>query len=218
MQIPIEQFRERMQALFFNEQVLDFVATEVTDNVKEWYTDLPENWFDNPDPFPDGTPRHAGARSWMYPLSESWEYELQQNGFSVNFKHSKAKDGSSTSNWGLRLQQYGGWIRPVKKKALTIPVTADARGKTVREFQTTYGRKLFKVGKNDGQKLGTLVWEDPAGELHAAYVLRKSSYVKPLKQRRGHDAIPSGQQLQDWAAKAYQTFLNNIEHFSSFHA
>ena len=205
--------------MFFNEQVLEFVASEVKDSVQDWYKDLPEDWFDNKKPFPDGTPRHAGARRFMYPLGESWEYALEKNGFSLNFKHSASKNGS-TSNWGLRLQQYGsaglpgGVIRPAKKKALTIPVTADARNKTVREFQATYSRKLFKVGKDDGQKLGTLVWKDPAGELHAAYVLRKSSKVPSLKQRRGHDAIPSKTQLQEWAATSYSTYLNNIHLFN----
>lgn len=208
MQVDIPDFRAKVSALFFNEQVLEAVASDVTSSVREWYAELPEDWFDNPAPFPDGTPRHAGARSFMYPLSESWEYQIAENGlgFSVNFMKFRTQDGTR-SNWGLRLQQFGGWIRPVKKKVLTIPVTADARGKTAREFQAEYGRKLFAVGKEDGQKLGTLVWEDPAGDLNAAYVLRKSAYVKPLKERRGHDAIPSEKQLQEWAAKSYSNYL-----------
>ena len=212
MQIPIDKFRERIQALFFGKAGLEFVAAETRNSVQAWYQSLPEDWFDNKDPFPDGTPRHAGVRTFMMPLGTSWEWEIENNSFSLNFKHARTKNGDTTSNWGLRLQQYGGWIRPVKKKALTIPVTADARGKTVRQFQADYGRKLFAVGKEDGQKLGTLVWEDPAGELHAAYVLRKSSYVKPLKERRGHDALPSKVQLQTWAAKAYSDFLYAIEY------
>ena len=213
MQVEISNFQRTLQALFFDERAMRAVAEDVTDSIKEWYAQLPEDWFDNPDPFPDGTPRHAGTCNFMNPLSENWEYELDENGlgFSVNFKTFRTKNGTR-SNWGLRLQQLGGWIRPVKKKALTIPVTADARGKTVREFQAQYGRKLFKVGKEDGHKLGTLVWEDPAGDLKAAYVLRKSSYVKPLKERRGHDALPSNEQLQQWAAKSYSIFLKTLQY------
>ena len=217
MQVNIPDFKSTLQALFFDERAMRAVAEDVTDSVKEWYAKLPEDWFDNPDPFPDRTPRHAGTRSFMYPLSESWEYEIKDNTLSLNFKHARTKNGS-TSNWGLRLQQYGskdlpgGEIRPVNKKALTIPVTADARGKTVRDFQAQYGRKLFKVGKDDGHKLGTLVWEDPAGDLKAAYVLRKSSHVKPLKERRGHDALPSNEQLQEWAAKSYSIFLKTLQY------
>lgn len=211
MQVNIPDFKSTLQALFFGEKGKEFIAQNTVKSIQSWYQDLPEDWFDNPDPFPDGTPRHAGARSFMYPLGTSWEYEVDNNTLSFNFKHTRNKNGS-TSNWGLRLQQLGGWIRPVKKKALTIPVTADARGKTVREFQAQYGRKLFKVGKDDGHKLGTLVWEDPAGDLKAAYVLRKSSYVKPLKERRGHDALPSNEQLQEWAAQHYADFLYSIEY------
>lgn len=211
MQVAINQFAQRLQALFFNDEVMDFIAHETRNDVQEWYRSLPEDWFDNPEPFPDGTPRHAGVRTFMYPLGTSWEYSTEGNKLSLLFKHARKQDGSTTSNWGLRLQQFGGTIRPVKRRALTIPVTADARGKTVRAFQAQYGRKLFTVGKAEGQKLGTLVWEDPTGELHAAYVLRASSYVPPLKQRRGHDALPSVQQLQEWSAKHYANFLKYID-------
>lgn len=211
MQVAIPDFTSKMRELFFGEKGKEFIAQNMVKSIQSWYESLPEDWFDNPDPFPDGTPRHAGVRTFMKPLGTSWGYELNEHGFSLNFAHARNKNGS-TSNWGLRLQQYGGWIRPVKKKALTIPVTADARGKTVDIFQTYYNRKLFKVGNDDGQKLGTLVWEDPAGDLHAAYVLRKSSYVKPLKERRGHDALPSNEQLQQWAAQHYEDFLYAVEY------
>ena len=210
MQVPLNEFTERLSTFFFGEESRRFLAHETRNSVQKWYRSLPEDWFDNKKPFPDGTPRHAGARTFMHPLGSSWEYELEDSGFSLLFKHMRDK-GGSVSNWGLRLQQLGGWIRPVKKRALTIPVTADARGKTVRMFQTQYGRKLFKVGRAEGEKIGTLAWEDAAGQLHAAYVLRKSSYVKPLKQRRGHDALPSGQQLQEWAAKNYVKFVNALD-------
>lgn len=217
MEVSIPDFAVRLQALFFGEKGKEFIAQNTVKSIQGWYQSLPEDWFDNPDAFPDGTPRHAGARSFMYPLGTSWNYELEGDRFSFEFKHGRRSAGG-TSNWGLRLQQYGtaglpnGAIVPVKKKALTLPVTAEARGKTVREFQVEYGRKLFKVGKDDGFKLGTLVWEDPEGELHAAYVLRKRAEVKPLKERRGHDALPSEEQLQEWAAKHYADFLYSIEY------
>lgn len=204
MEVAIPEFQQRLQALFFNKEVFKFIAHETRNSVQSWYRSLPEDWFDNPKPFPDGTPRHGGTRTFMYPLGTSWEYKIgEDNSFSLEFKHGRA-DGSP---WGLRLQQFGGEITPKNKRALTLPVTAEARGMTAYTFQQKYGRKLFAVGKEEGAKLGTLVWEDAAGQLHAAYALRKRSYVPPLKKRRGHDALPTEQQVQEWAAKHYTNFL-----------
>ena len=207
MEIKITNFRERISALFFSDDVLKNVAEGVRNQIHSWYAHLPEDWFDNPEPFPDGTPRHAGKRTFMAPLSTSWKYELQDNGFNVYFMNQRP-DGS---NWGLRLQQYGGEITPKKKRALTIPVTAEAKGRSARQFTADTGKNLFMVkgeaAKKNPDVIGSLVWEDPMGDLHAAYVLRKRSEVPPLKKRRGHDAIPSNEQLSDWAVQAYNNFL-----------
>jgi len=210
--VTISDLEKRLLSLTQN--ALPDVAEDTKQRVQRWYAKLPADWFDNPEPFEDGTPRHAGARTFMQPLKSSWQWELDANAFSVFFKHKRTGEGS-TSNWGLRLQQYGskalpgGVIHPVKKRALTIPVTADARGKRVRTFEKYYNRKLFLVGKEKAQGQGTLVWEDPAGELHAAYVLRRSSKVPSLRQRRGHDAIPNEKEIANWAKEA---FINRIEY------
>lgn len=200
---------------------LDFwgeaARAEVSDAVRydlcRWYAHLPEDWFDNPEPFPDGTPRHGEKRTFMKPLSTAWRADLTAEGFTLSFTHSR--DGGP---WGLRLQQYGDDdIRPVKKKALTIPVTAEARGVTARAFEAKTGHNLFVVkgeaAKKNPDVIGSLVWEDPAGALHAAYVLRKRSQVPPLRERRGHDAIPSEQQLLEWTAAAYNDYLTNMLNF-----
>lgn len=205
--VTLERFSQRFSEALYGE-ALPFVAELTRQKVQHWYAKLPQDWFDNPEPFPDGTPRHAGARTFMQPLKSSWEKETDDKSFTIFFKRKRTDEGS-TSNWGLRLQQYGsaglpgGVIKPVKRKALTIPVTADARGKRVSTFQKYYNRKLFLVGKDKGKGEGTLVWEDPGGELHAAYVLRKSASVKPLRERRGHDAIPSSQEIGVWASDAF---------------
>ena len=197
----------------FREEAVDLIAREVRNKVQLWYAKLPADWFDNPEPFEDGTPRHAGARTFMQPLKSSWQYAAEQNGFTVFFKKYRTSEGVK-SNWGLRLQQYGGWIRPVKRKALTIPLTADARGKRASTFSKYYNRNLFVVGakkaSGDPNKIGTLCWEDAAGELHAAYALRKSAYVKPLMERRGHDAIPSNEEIAGWAKEAFVNTLKFI--------
>ena len=210
MKVEIDQFRQRVQALFFGENMLTQIARDTRDAVHAWYAKLPEDWFDNPKPFPDGTPRHDGVRTFMAPLRSAWEWAVADNGFEITFAETRKVPGKSSTAWGLRLQQYGQVIKPVEKKALTIPVTAEARGRTAKMFEQATGHKLFVVKKReakDPNHIGSLVWEDPGGELHAAFVLRKSADVKPLRERRGHDAIPSAEQLGEWAADSYLKYL-----------
>ena len=211
--ITLEEFYERIRQVLLDEDALKFVARLTRDDVQKWYRVLPENYFDNLEPYPDGTPRHGRPRTFMYPLGTSWQYEVSKDGgFSVFFKHGRG----DSSHWGLRLQQYGskdlpgGAIRPVNKKALTIPVTAEAHGRSAYEFQAATGFNLFKVGTEDGEKLGTLAYEDEQGFLHAAYVLRKSSRVPSLKERRGHDAIPSNLQFAYWAKDNFTETIKDI--------
>ena len=212
MKVAINQFRQQVGSLFFgkDDRMIRFIAKHTKDDLQSWYGKLPEDWFDNPKPFPDGTPRHDGTRTFMAPLSTSWFVTFEKNGFSLNFAEERKVEGKASKAWGLRLQQYGDTIRPVERRALTIPVTAAARGRTVKQFQMETGHKLFSVKKRDAKDpshIGSLVWEDPGGELHAAYVLRTSAEVKPLRERRGHDALPSAKQLGDWSAQAYQKFV-----------
>lgn len=181
-------------------------CTDVAEGVKEWYIDKPDDWFDNPDPFPDGTSRRERPRQWMAELTQGgmdartgWSAEMMHDGFRVSFMN-PARDQVS---YGLRLQQYGGTITPTRAKALTIPLTAEARGVRADKFP----RELFVVkgeaAKQDPEKVGTLVWRDEAGALHAAFALRKSAEVKPLKERRGHDAIPSEGELSALCKEAF---------------
>lgn len=180
--------------------------------LERWYSLLPADWFDNPEPFPDGTSRRGSKRTFMFPLRNSWVDVMEADGFRLEFKKNRA----GGNPWGLRLQQYGteglpsGAIVPVKKKALTLPVTQEAHGRSVHEFEVATGKKLFKVGKKEGHKLGTLAWEDEeSGELHAAYVLRTRSVIKPLKERRGHDAIPQEEEIKTWAVESFIKFIES---------
>jgi hypothetical protein len=208
-EITISAFKQRLEKALHG-QALPIVARETRNKVQLWYTKLPQDWFDSTEEtFPDGTPRHGGVRTFMQPLKSSWQYETDDSGFSVFFKHNRTGNGSS-SNWGLRLQQYGGTITPKNKKALTIPVTAEARGMRASTFEKKYNRNLFVVGKNREQGEGTLAWEDEAGKLHAAFVLRKKSVVKSLRERRGHDAIPSEKELADWATENFIHYINFV--------
>lgn len=169
-------------------------ADDAADALKVWYGKLPEDYFDSDQPnFPDGTPKHGRARSFMYALTQNWEsQEVTSRGFSLAFKGNR--EGGSP--WGLRLQEYGGTITPKNVRALTIPLTAEARGRRAKEFSSNI-HELFAIGKSQasGDKLGTLVWRDDSGRLHAAYALRKKSDIKPLHKRRGHHAIPQPDEL-----------------------
>lgn len=211
-EFDLSEFTKRVRSADFTEGAVKFVSRLTKQSLQRWYTDLPEDWFDNPAPYPDGTSRRGSKRTFMFPLGNSWEDEVEAAGFVLSFKKGRA-DGS---NWGLRLQQYGsaglpgGVIKPTRKRALTIPVTQEAHGRTVREFQAATGFNLFVVGREDGEKLGTLAWEDEGGKLHAAYVLRKSARIPSLKQRRGHDALPSNEELGEWAARAFVKFFKNL--------
>lgn len=161
--------------------------------VGEWYAKLPEDYFDSGSTFPDGTGKHLRGRTFMFPLSTGWSVDaLTDSGFVLAFRH--ARDNGSP--WGLRLHQYGGTIRPKNARALTIPMTAEARGLRVAEFVTH--RALFKLGKK-GEAKGILAYRGADGAPHAAYALRGSAYVAPLRQRRGHDAVPGKKELADMA-------------------
>lgn len=176
--------------------VMQRAAVSTRRAICAWYAALPEDWFDNPAPFPDGTSRHGGARSFMRPLSQAWETdEATEDGFSVSFRRNR--DGGSP--WGLRLHQEGGSIRPTSARALTIPMTAEARGLRAAEFARR--RPLFRVGN-------MLAFRDKRGKLHAAYALKRSVFVPPLKSRRGHDALPTAEQLGTWARDAISAALS----------
>lgn len=189
--------------------VLEDVACKASkgacDEVREWYRRLPEDWFDRTDPFPDGSPRHGGARTFAHALSSGWYAENSGTGFSLLFSHSR--EGGSP--WGLRLQQYGGSIYPKNRRALAIPVTARARGLRVAQF-CEQEHRLFAVGRKDGERLGSLVWEDRDGGLHAAYALRRRAVVKPLRERRGHDALPSSSELVSMARPYFLEALSHV--------
>ncbi|MBR2314890.1 MAG: hypothetical protein IKA55_08550 [Akkermansia sp.] len=170
-------------------------AEESEKAVKEWYRALPEDWFDNPEPYPDGTSRRLKPRRFMRALTRHWYHEVTADGgFSLFFK-SPREDGVP---WGLRLQQYGGVVVPRRKRALTIPVTAEARGVSAADFEQATGRRLFLLKGEDLEpdEVGTLAYEGEDGRPHAAYKLRRRSEVPSLLARRGHNAMPDVYELR----------------------
>lgn len=175
------------------ERAVKTAAEKTVDAVKAWYTALPADYFDNPEPFPDGTPRHGGTRSFMMRLGSSWFVESEdEKSYNIFFFNNR----DNGAPWGLRLQHYGDDIEPKNARALTIPVTAEARGRRAAEFAAELQRDLFVVGRDGEENEGTLCWRDDQGQLHAAYLLRKRATIKPLEERLGRPALPPDDYLQ----------------------
>ena len=93
MEININQFTDKIKTLFLSEKAMEFVARGTRNSLHSWYAELPDDWFDNPEPFPDGTPRHAGARSFMAPLRTAWEYSIRDAGFNITFDEKRQVEG-----------------------------------------------------------------------------------------------------------------------------
>ena len=200
--LPRYSLLEPMKKL---QRAMKVTATGTQRALSEWYASLPEDYFDSANgSFPDGTSKHGGARSFMAALSSSWRVEnVGEDGFTLSFRNPR----ENGSPWGLRLHQYGGTIRPKNARALTIPMTAEARGMRVAEFVTH--RALFKIGRQGDATHGILAYREKDGTPHAAYALRGSAYVAPLRQRRGHDAVPNKAQMVDMARPYFLAALNS---------
>lgn len=176
-------------------RIIRRTAEESEKAVKEWYAALPEDWFDNPEPYPDGTSRRLRPRRFMRALTRHWYHEVDEGGGFRLFFKSQREDSLP---WGLRLQQMGGTIVPKRKRALAIPVTGEARGVSPRRFEQVTGEKLFLLRGDDLEpdEVGTLVYEGEDERIHAAYKLRRKSEVPSLLARRGHNAVPDVYELR----------------------
>ena len=176
---------------------LDAACRELTPGfvgaIRTWYSSNPESWFDGPEHPPDR------PRSYMRGIIAGWH-----EGTDSHALHAVFMSGSDT-HYGLRLHQYGGTIRPVTRKALTIPIDPRARSVRAREFESIVGSRLFIV--RGSAERAILAWRD-GDTLRPAYALRKSSRVPSLRERRGYDALPSKDEL---AAIARDLFLSYIQ-------
>ncbi len=100
-------------------------------------------------------------------------------------------------------KEFGGEIRPVNAKALTIPVSEEARGKRASEFESG-GRKLFvlNLGK-DTDTVGLLGYAERDGSFHALFVLRARVVQKAEPWwPTGAEILEMGYaEAERWAAK-----------------
>lgn len=195
--------------------VKEGVRSSIQDRIASWYAGLPEDYFDNPAPFPDGTSRREKPRRWMYALSQTgrgdsggWQAEWQGDVLTAYFVN-PARDRVA---YGLRMHQYGTEDDPITPKhaaALTIPLTSAARGVRAADFPHELFLVQGEAAKADPELIGTLVWEDEAGALHAAYALRTAARIPSLRKRRGHDALPSEALLASFARDAFTAVLES---------
>jgi len=77
-------------------------------------------------------------------------------------------------------KQFGGPIvpKPGGARALTIPITDEARGKRAAEFEAG-GRDLFVLPRDQGDTVGILGYSDGRDTFHALFVLRRRVVQKP---------------------------------------
>ena len=119
--------------------------------------------------------RAKGGRRWWKELARSLQVrQVTEDSIEVG-----------TDYRGAMLKQFGGRITPDKAKALTIPVSDEAKGKTAYDFERT-GKDLFVVSVKTGDPgtLGVLGYDKSTRKkgvyaFQPLFVLRTSAYQEP---------------------------------------
>lgn len=89
---------------------------------------------------------------------------------------------------GIALKVYGGAVRPVKAKALTIPIHAEAHGRRARTVELITGQKLWRFQPRKGGPT-FLVRTMGDDKLRLLYVLKSSATMKPDPQALPDQAV-----------------------------
>ncbi len=86
-------------------------------------------------------------------------------------------------HYAANIKQYGGEIRPKNARALTIPVSDEAKGKRAGEFETggrsLFTRSVFLLPSDKAETIGVLGYSDEQNAFHPLFVLRTKSVQKP---------------------------------------
>ena len=108
-----------MVRIEFQPPDMDPMVRAVMQNLKLRMTFL-KNWANSAAIEARGNARAKGGRRYWKDLARSLQVrQVSETAVSV-----------SSSQIGAGLKQYGGVVRPITARALTIPVTAEAKGKT----------------------------------------------------------------------------------------
>lgn len=85
---------------------------------------------------------------------------------------------------------YGGVIRAKSARALTIPVTAEAYGKTTAEFESVTGLRLFLIKPNNTALLASRL--EGAQGIKVQYVLKAE-----VNQEADAEALPDRERMKE---------------------
>jgi hypothetical protein len=99
-----------------------------------------------------------------------------------------------------RFKTEGGTITPKRKKFLTIPMIAEARGVMAMTYQENTGRKLFTI---KGKK--ALFEAIPGGGVRAVYALVRSVTMQPWPK-----SIPADDMLLEGYVKSWKLALADM--------
>ena len=163
-----------MVRIEFQPPDMDPMVRAVMQNLKLRMTFL-KNWANSAAIEARGNARAKGGRRYWKDLARSLQVrQVSETAVSV-----------SSSQIGAGLKQYGGVVRPITARALTIPVTAEAKGKTAYEFERP-DRPLFVVSEKTGDPgtIGVLGYakktrKENVSAFHPLFVLRKYAKMKP---------------------------------------
>ena len=124
-----------MVRIEFHPPDMNPMVRKVMQNLKLRMTFL-KNWANSAAMDARGNARAKGGRRYWKDLARSIQVRrLSETAVVV-----------SSSQIGAALKQYGGIVRPVTARALTIPITDEAKGKTAYEFERP-DRPLFVLSK-----------------------------------------------------------------------
>jgi len=105
--------------------------------------------------------RAKGGRRFWSDIARSVQMQsVSDDAVSVHTKHVAAAQ-----------KQFGGVIKPKNRKALTIPIADEARGKRASDFERG-GRELFVLPSDKADTTGVLGYTDGNDMFHALFVLR----------------------------------------------
>jgi hypothetical protein len=106
------------------------------------------------------------------------------------------------SHPAFRQKLQGGRISAKRSKALTIPVSKEAYGRTAETLERQKGIRLFLLGRRDGQKRGVLAELSTRKGVIVHYVLKPF-----VNQQADPAALPPRQSLIDALVVRAQRFL-----------
>ncbi len=138
--------------------VLDVAGRAMLDYFKDYHTDFSERWKG---------PRHieggSGGGRFGADVVLAWQNPVRSGDNEVTVTNIHPY---------LAHKITGGPITPKRGKYLTIPITSEAKGRLVADFESSKGVKLFRIGN-------ALAYRGPSGKAVMAYALSRGVNQEP---------------------------------------